>query len=192
MRDVELSLTWIVCAESEGHPPGRRHADSVALDVVEEVVVRRALGRIEFAEPLSEHEEVESVQMKRVALGAEDTGALHHQLHGGTVRQHHGLGPVHHIGVVEGPGGRRGVGRDEHAVGRAGVVGRLGGEKHVGGLAWRDGDGLDGEAPDVDGVDHGEWVAGDGEEELVIDDPEYVRLQFPCCNFSFDVSTNSM
>ena len=86
-----------------------------------------------------------------------------------------------HGGVVEGarPGG--GVGRGQHVVGGAGV-GRLGGEEHVGGLPGGDEDGVDGDGLDVDrvDVDDGEWVAGDGEEELVIersvDDAEHVRL----------------
>jgi hypothetical protein len=77
MRDVELSITWIVCTESDGHPPGHRHINSVVLNGVDKVVVRRVLGRVKVAEPLPDLEEVGS--------NAENTGALHHHLHDGNV-----------------------------------------------------------------------------------------------------------
>uniref|UniRef100_J3L5Q8 Uncharacterized protein n=1 Tax=Oryza brachyantha TaxID=4533 RepID=J3L5Q8_ORYBR len=83
-----------------GHPSAGRHADGVALDGVDEVELGRVVHGVVVAEPLADHEEVEAVQVEGVALGAEDAGALHHQLHRRAVRQHDQPRPVGHVGVV--------------------------------------------------------------------------------------------
>jgi hypothetical protein len=92
--------TWVVGTETDGNPAAGGHTDGVALDGVDEVVLGRVLRPVEVVEPLPDDVEVEAVEMQRMALGAEDAGVLHHQLHAGAERQHHHLGPVHHVGVV--------------------------------------------------------------------------------------------
>lgn len=102
MTRISLVLyipTWIVCEKANCYPPSRRHANSVPLSWVNEVELGGVFLGVEVSKTLTYHEEVEAMEVKRVALGGNDASVLQYQLHGSIKWKRHHLGPGAHHNV---------------------------------------------------------------------------------------------
>jgi hypothetical protein len=75
-------FTWVIGDEPDDGPSSGRHRDGVPLLRVDEVEPLRRLGAVTVvAEPLRQQEEVEPVQVHRVALAPHQRRVLQHHLH---------------------------------------------------------------------------------------------------------------
>jgi hypothetical protein len=82
----DFFFTWVIRYEADHGPPAGRHRDGVPLLRVDEVELLLR-GRVVVAEPLRDDEEIEPVQVHRVALAPHQRRVLQHHLHRRVVRQ---------------------------------------------------------------------------------------------------------
>lgn len=92
--------TWVVGEEPKGKPTTGRNSGGVPLDGVHQIKLSRVFIRVEVSKPLSDHKEIESMKMKRMALRSESTRALQHHLHAGVERNHHRTCAIAHVRIV--------------------------------------------------------------------------------------------
>lgn len=90
----------IVGDEPDRHPAAGRDADGVPLCRVGEVELGRVFVRVEVSDALTHHEEIEAVEVERVALRRDDARVLHYHFHDGVVRHHRHLRSAAHHQVI--------------------------------------------------------------------------------------------
>lgn len=93
-------LTRVIGEEANGNPTTRWNSYSVPLNRVNKIELGRILFGVIVSESLANNEEIESMEVERVALCADYASVLHHQLDARIEREHHHLSATAHQGVV--------------------------------------------------------------------------------------------
>lgn len=68
----------IISNEPDRHPAAGRDPDGVPLSRIGEVEFGRVFVRVEISDALTHHEEIEAVQVERMALRCHDARVLHY------------------------------------------------------------------------------------------------------------------